>query len=282
MSSSRRLEAEPEYPGKTVVSALPSAPVITMAQVWDSRQMAENTFLLTIDCPEVAKKAWPGSFVKLRAWKEDEGPLLDRPLSIHRVLGDHVQFLYRVVGRATTKLSQLRPKELVKISGPLGRGLAEYINPSSMYLVAGGIALAPMALVRDWLGTEESHLFYGERTGLLQVDENWLSTWAGNFTAMAEEEPAYGHKGLVTEPLTAALEHEPNPIFACGSISMLRAVNVLAQKYEVPLWVLLEAGMACGFGVCLTCNLPLKEGGYFRVCHDGPVVDALTVDWEKI
>jgi dihydroorotate dehydrogenase electron transfer subunit len=30
--------------------------------------------------------------------------------------------------------------------------------------------------------------------------------------------------------------------------------------------------MACGYGACFGCAVPLAEGGYMRLCVDGPVV----------
>ncbi len=32
--------------------------------------------------------------------------------------------------------------------------------------------------------------------------------------------------------------------------------------------------MACGFGACFGCVVPRRDGGYLRVCVDGPVIDA--------
>ena len=32
--------------------------------------------------------------------------------------------------------------------------------------------------------------------------------------------------------------------------------------------------MACGYGACFGCVVPLAAGGYARVCVDGPVLDA--------
>ena len=32
--------------------------------------------------------------------------------------------------------------------------------------------------------------------------------------------------------------------------------------------------MACGFGACFGCAVPLADGGYMRLCVDGPVVTA--------
>jgi dihydroorotate dehydrogenase electron transfer subunit len=40
--------------------------------------------------------------------------------------------------------------------------------------------------------------------------------------------------------------------------------------------------MACGLGVCLSCTLPLKKGGRFKVCGEGPVADGRIINWEAM
>ena len=32
--------------------------------------------------------------------------------------------------------------------------------------------------------------------------------------------------------------------------------------------------MACGFGACYGCVVPRHDGGYLRVCLEGPVIEA--------
>jgi dihydroorotate dehydrogenase electron transfer subunit len=40
--------------------------------------------------------------------------------------------------------------------------------------------------------------------------------------------------------------------------------------------------MACGFGVCLGCAVPMAGGGFSLVCNQGPVYDAADLDWPGI
>ena len=40
----------------------------------------------------------------------------------------------------------------------------------------------------------------------------------------------------------------------------------------------MEAPMACGFGACFGCAVPLAGGGYMRLCVDGPVVNAAEIE----
>jgi len=41
----------------------------------------------------------------------------------------------------------------------------------------------------------------------------------------------------------------------------------------------MEERMACGLGACMGCSIPVKSGGYQRVCKEGPVFDSREVDW---
>ena len=261
--------------------------VIAEGRILENRRVAADTLLMHIHCPSVAAEAVPGQFVKVRSWGPPEsgfGPLLDRPFSVHDADGENLSLLYRIVGPATEIMGQARIGASIKVTGPLGHGLEDDFGPQGLYLVAGGIGLAPMALTLKSLRRrgQPSILFYGERLQELQVDKSWLSGWGGQVQAVCEDGRGYGEKGLVTEPLEKALQNEIRPVFACGPAPMLAAVSRLAESYGAPVKVSVEAGMACGLGVCLTCSLPLKEGGRFRVCQEGPVVDGLSVDWERI
>jgi dihydroorotate dehydrogenase electron transfer subunit len=65
---------------------------------------------------------------------------------------------------------------------------------------------------------------------------------------------------------------------------MLRAVAALAGRHGVRCDLSLEAHMACGFGVCLGCVVPVRTPGssavrYDRVCVEGPVMEAGTLAW---
>jgi NAD(P)H-flavin reductase len=92
---------------------------------------------------------------------------------------------------------------------------------------------------------------------------------------LATDDGSAGHHGLVTELVEAELDERPHAeLYACGPPAMLEAIRALAAGREVPAQLALESGMACGFGACFGCVVPTREGGYVRVCVDGPVLDA--------
>lgn len=95
---------------------------------------------------------------------------------------------------------------------------------------------------------------------------------------MATDDGSAGHHGLVTDLLVEELDADPHAtVYACGPPPMLEAVRALCAARGVPAQLALEAGMACGFGACFGCVVPTKDGGYVRLCVDGPVLDADTL-----
>jgi dihydroorotate dehydrogenase electron transfer subunit len=259
--------------------------LLAQAEVLDLANVGGPNFLLTLGLAAgEARLRALGRFARLRAWPAPPlgpGPLLDRPISIHRLPDRGAEFLIRKVGPGTALLSSLERGARVRLIGPLGRGLDD-LDPSfsskSWHLVAGGAGLGPMASFLEAL-PGRARLFYGERSGSLQVDRGFLSRLAPGAVAVTEDGSGYGRRGLVTAPLEAALGKDPRPILACGPPAMLAALARLAQKCSVPLVACAEARMGCGLGVCLSCSLPLLDGSNLRVCQQGPVIDGLAVDW---
>lgn len=265
------------------------------AEIIANRLVAENTYFMRLKAPELAARAGPGQFVKLRGWPapaEGGTPLLDRPFSLHR-LGPEgaVCFLYRVVGRGTSILAGLRPGQKVKVLGPLGRGLATEALASEsrrVYLAAGGIGVAPMAMVGEALKNLglEVILYYGERRASFLTPPELLFPYVDDLEMCVEQnDQSSAPNTVVGRPadfLEKALAGRPGPIFACGPLPMLAGLAELAQARGVAYYPSLEARMACGFGVCLSCVMPRAGGGHISVCRDGPVIEGRRLDWAAL
>jgi NAD(P)H-flavin reductase len=48
-------------------------------------------------------------------------------------------------------------------------------------------------------------------------------------------------------------------LYACGPMPMLARVAQIAEQFDLPCQVLMEARMACGVGACLGCAVKVKE-----------------------
>jgi len=284
--------------------------------------IARDTYRLSLADPLMAGVIKPGQFVMIRPGPEGStDPLLGRPLALYDVVCDptgkptEVLVVYLVVGRGTSALSQRRPGERLAIWGPLGNGFGS--PPAGPVLfVAGGIGQTPfLALGRWWLGKARygegpdggagkgaeatgagpaagavacsATLLYGVRTAslLAGVDDFRL---AGIEVELATDDGSAGHHGFVTELLARRLERGEHPalVVGCGPPAMLIALARLVERYNLACEVSLENHMACGFGACFSCVVPIRQADgssdLRRVCLDGPVIASHLVDWSRM
>jgi len=232
----------------------------------------------------------PGQFVMVRI--VDSGPaLLRRPFSIHRLLREKrrfagVEILYRVVGSVTRRLCACSPGEKVDLLGPLGRGFAPPPSARTHDMVAGGIGVAPILFLAEYLlekGCDASacRVFIGGRSrNDILCMEDFESM--GYRVYITTDDGTCGEQCLVTEPLRGALaETPPDILYACGPEPMLQCTADMAAAHSVACQVSIETMMACGMGACLGCAVKGRRfpDKYLHACRDGPVFDASELVW---
>jgi dihydroorotate dehydrogenase electron transfer subunit len=203
----------------------------------------------------------------------DERPFLARALSIARRQAGESHFLLEDVGPGTRRLCELRAGDEVLSVGPLGRGFPPRGVGRRPLLVGGGVGIAPLAILRDRLAGGASAML-----GFRDRPRAAGATLIGG-ARVATDDGSVGYRGPVTDLLADELERDPNAtVYACGPAPMLEAVRALCERTATPAYLALEAAMACGFGACFGCVVPARDGGYLRVCVDGPVIDAALLD----
>ena len=220
----------------------------------------------------------PGQFYMLAAAERwgggaDERPFLPRAFSVLRVTDGRLHFMLEDVGPGTARLCELGAGDGLWATGPLGLGFGPPSEDRRALLCGGGVGTAPLAIWQDELlaaGLPAPALL-GFRDGAHAEGAALLA----NPRVATDDGSAGEHHGLVTDLLAAELDAEPHAtVYACGPPPMLEAVRALCAARGVPAQLALEAGMACGFGACFGCVVPTHDGGYVRLCVDGPVLDA--------
>ncbi len=264
------------------------------ARVVFNHLVGSSYYRMGLHAPEVVSSASPGQFVMVRV-SPTLDPLLRRPFSIHRLstLGipenkGYFELLYRVVGKGTEIMSRFETGNHIDITGPLGKGFSIAPETQVIYLVAGGVGVAPLLALAESATIDKQRkvvIFLGGKTDqdiLCLEDFRKL----GMEIYITTEDGSLGEKGLVTELLEETLEKFPSPqaIYACGPILMLRKIASLAQSLHISCQISLEAHMACGVGACLGCVVKkrLNKGIYsfVNVCKEGPVFDAQRVIYD--
>jgi dihydroorotate dehydrogenase (NAD+) catalytic subunit len=234
----------------------------------------------------------PGQFYMLAAARHwagsGERPFLPRAISVAETGpasdGVRLDFLVEGIGPGTDRLCELARGEEVWLTGPLGNAFAEprraRPGAAGAILVGGGIGVAPLALLRRRFaeGAVPLRVLLGFRN---REHSGGLDLFCGSGGALcpevrlAAEDGHAGHRGYVTDLLATMLAGDDAAsavVYACGPPPMLDAVSQLCESHEVPSELAMESPMACGFGACYGCAVPKPDGGYHRLCIDGPVM----------
>jgi NAD(P)H-flavin reductase len=250
---------------------------------------------------------WPGQFYMLAAVERwgagsDERPFVPRAFSFLGAADGQLSFMFEDVGPGTRRLGELRPGDELWITGPLGEGFELPGDARRAILAGGGVGIPPLSA---WASVLREHghepaVLLGFRDARHAAGAKVFGPAAATATggeasargapapagdargrplAIATDDGSVGHHGFVTHLLAAELDAGDHAVvYACGPPAMLEAVRALCEGRDVPAQLALEAGMACGFGACFGCVVPVRDGGYVRVCVDGPVLDASRLD----
>lgn len=251
---------------------------LVLSTVTSVTEVADNIFVLRFFSREVASTIRPGQFINVKVMP-GYSPLLRRPFSVYRVVGDEVEIIFNAVGQGTRILSKKRAGEELDVLGPLGKWYGVDTEFDTALLVAGGLGVAPMPIVTEAVNAKKKRVvtFLGARTGsqavLSHLDNIHLAT----------DDGSKGFHGTVVDLLRHRFDKEnfsKPKIFACGPNAMLKHVARFAEGHNIPCEVSLECSMACGFGICQGCPVEKRHElsfansdrkKYYLVCKDGPV-----------
>ncbi|MCK5479999.1 MAG: dihydroorotate dehydrogenase electron transfer subunit [Gammaproteobacteria bacterium] len=275
---------------------------ILLHDAWPGEQ-----YVLRVQAPKCAAHATPGSFAHVQC-----GPDLPmrRPLSIMRAHASAgwVEFLYKDVGSGTHELSKRTTGESISLIGPVGVPFTPDPERPHTLLLGGGVGMPPMVFLADrlrkdarwqpvvFMGSEvpfpfnaqpSRFLLPGMPEGIIAAMP-LLEDW-GIPSRLASLQAYPGcYEGYITDLARLWLDdldaeaRATVSLFACGPHPMLAATATLAREYDLPCQVSLEEYMACAVGGCAGCAVAINtpDGPAMkRVCVDGPVFDAYTVDW---
>ena len=270
--------------------------ILATGEVLSHKKYGDAYHSLTIVAPEIGAKIRPGQFINVRCGA-DRSHILRRPFSVYRVhkrgsWASTIEIVFDVRGPGSAYLSQLREHETVDLLGPLGRGFQFPRKRAHCLLVGGGIGATPLFFLADEL-RDEGHrvdVVMGARTASLLLNPIEARR-LGAVCTITTDDGTMGHQGIVTDAMDDMFEStKTDVVYACGPHPMLAAVTRVATRRKVPVQVAVEELMACGYGVCMTCVMPLRvkitrgdktieSVTYARSCTEGPVFNGAHVIW---
>ena len=232
-----------------------------------------------------------GQFAMLKPHSGFE-PLLRRAMAFYRVETDrtavHAEFIYQIIGRGTESLARLMPGAEVDCLGPLGKSFDLNETGREAVLVAGGAGSPALYILAEELLRRQipTRLFLGGAShGDLCGLDDFRALLGTDRVVTATIDGSDGMTGFVTSPLEDYLDRTDDvQLYACGPDPMLHRVARIAAERSLPAQLSLEAPMACGYGICVGCAVPVRhdcpEGFiYQKVCTDGPVFWSHDLAW---
>lgn len=245
-------------------------------EVIKNTELTKDYFLMKLENPQVASGIKPGQFVTVKLPQEVPGQRLSIPISIYKKTDTDFTIFVKILGEGTRLLSKVKSGVELDVKGPLGNGFTVNRDMNVLF-VTGGVGYPPLNQLKEELINCNVHWVHGGRC----ADDVFPCDYA--YT----EDGSKGKKGFVTQDLDEIIEkNNIEYVYACGPKAMLKAVNKIIEKHNIPFEVSLEEYMACGIGVCYGCAVEvLSDDGmpmYKRVCAEGPVFNAKKIVWESI
>ena len=252
-----------------------------MYRIVNKRRLNPTVTMMDIEAPLVARKAEAGQFIILRV--DADGERI--PLTVagcDRERGT-VKIIFQIVGGTTERLNHKEAGEYISdFVGPLGRA-TETEGLRKVCVVGGGVGCAialPVAQKLASLGAEV-HSIVGFRNKDLVILEEEFAAASKKLDIMTDD-GSYGRKGVVTEPLKAALEagERYDEVIAIGPLVMMKFVVATCKPYGVKTVVSMNPIMIDGTGMCGGCRLTVGGKTKFA-CVDGPDFDGYEVDFDE-
>ena len=234
-----------------------------------NEKLTSNVYIMTLKGDTEGIRC--GQFVNIKL----DGLFLRRPISVCDCEGDILTIIYKVVGRGTERMAEMKAGESLDLLTGLGNGYNTRPSGDRPLILGGGVGVPPLYMLCKKLISE------GKRPtvilGFNKADEVF---YENEFRALGAEvivctaDGSYGVKGFVT---TAMEGIDYSYFFTCGPEPMLKAVyKATATEGQMSF----EERMGCGFGACMGCSCKTLTG-YKRICKEGPVMRKGEILWEN-
>ncbi len=226
-----------------------------MYQIIKNEQLKDNTYILEVNAPLIAKSIKPGEFVIIMVDNMAERI----PMAVYQVNGDNLVILYDVKGYSTNELKNT--KSIFSILGPLGKesvlssNIDDYKDKKICFIVHGtGVASIKRISLELSKNNIVNEIFYVDYS---LTDEDVITN----------------------EEITSTISNF-DVVFTVGSFEFMESIVQKARDLNKEIFVSLAPLMLDGVGLCGACRV-LINGKIKFACMDGPEFNGLEVDFDS-
>jgi glutamate synthase (NADPH/NADH) small chain len=236
---------------------------------------------LEVEAPMIAKSAYAGHFVIVRA--DEKGERIPLTIVTSNKAKGLISLVIQKIGNSTQKLCALNEGDFIHdIAGPLGKA-TKIENFGTVVCACGGVGTAPMLPIATALkmaGNRVIAVLAARSKELIILEEQFRKI--ADKVLIYTDDGSYGSKGLVTNGVEEIILSEKiNRCEAIGPAIMMKFVCLLTKKYKIPTEVSLNTIMVDGTGMCGACRVTVGGETKF-VCVDGPEFDGHKVDFDEM
>jgi dihydroorotate dehydrogenase electron transfer subunit len=226
-----------------------------------------------------ALKAYAGQMFHLLCPSPDGAEVwMRRPMSVYRIdkQNSQIEFLYKTEGRGTRGMAMLKPGDEFNIAGPLGVGFKLEPNWKDIVVLGRGVGLAtlaPLSQLAAEHGVGVTAILSARSPSVVMSKELFEGLGARTITVVDSDNTSAVEnvERLLNEVIANG---KADAFFTCGSNRLLKLMQQLGKKHNIPGQVAMEQIMVCGFGACYVCVRTFEVDGkrvLKRVCREGPV-----------
>lgn len=243
----------------------------------EKERLAYGIHMFWIENELVANKAKPGQFVIFRTHENGERI----PLTIAGVKGNTFRVIVKAVGKSTYELCRLnKGDKIIDVAGPLGQP-SEIKNYGNVLVIGGGVGIATIIPIVKELKNQKNKvdvILAARNKNYFILEEEFKNVDNLYFVT---DDGSKGMKGYAHEMMEKLLQEKKYDIsWAIGPSLMMQACSKIAKKYDLKIWVSLNAIMVDGTGMCGGCRVRIGEELKYT-CVDGPEFDGRFVDWKS-
>lgn len=257
--------------------------------------IGQNIYIIGISLLEDIGKVLPGQFVNILISTKTFSPFLRRPFSVFTKTNNSIKILVKEKGVGTSILVNDLLGEKIKVLGPLGNSWLDVVNISDggLTVAGGGVGFASFRMLLDSIRLDSNYenleikVLIGLRGKIIIKELVGAETYKRFFVRVASSdmEVEGWEKGTLTDLIAKYHEWGKHKLLLCAPVPALKDIYQKfrreMEEYKEDIFLSLESVMGCGFGLCNGCVVKASDGGYKKVCTDGPIFPLKKIDIVK-
>lgn len=259
-----------------------------MPRVLNKEKLASEVTRITVEAPQIARKAKAGQFVIVVA--DENGERVPLTLADWDSDKGSIILIFQEVGFTTKLLAKLKPGDsIAHILGPLGHP-TEVTKAGTVICIGGGVGIAevyPVSRAFKQAGNTVIGIIGSRTKGLIILEKEMAQVCDKLY--ITTDDGSYGQKGFVTDVLKdilGAQEHKRTRakvelVYAIGPVPMMKAVSEVTRPQKIKTVVSLNPIMVDATGMCGACRC-VAGGKTVFGCVEGPDFNGHEVDFDEL